>query len=167
MILTGRTANRIISVILYFGLCLLILKGGFVLINYSVDSKFYSDFLVPWKSAAEAYKSKAGDWSGFTGSNHLNYMDQLVRLMQRSDIYPPESNTGRKFIYRIKQTDFTSREYRVLLLCLDQRIVIYGLPEKTSRRIDRFIDDHQSWNGGSFTGELTQPDQTITGTWRL
>ncbi len=167
MFLTGRTANRIVSVMIYFGGCLLLLKGGFALINYSVDSKLYNDFLVPWRIAADSYKAKAGDWSGFTGSNHLPYMNHLVKSMQRYDIYPPESNTGHKFIYSVKKTDIKSRNFSVLLLCLKQRIVIYGLPEKTFQRIDRFIDNHQDRASGNFTGKLSLKDQTCTGIWQL
>jgi hypothetical protein len=94
MALSGKAVNKLIFVGLYGGLIALVVWGGSRLINYSLDSRFYKDFLLQWEASLSSYSVKSGIWPHFSGSNHVEYMDNLNQLMSRSSVSLPKSNTG-------------------------------------------------------------------------
>jgi hypothetical protein len=165
MALSGKAVDKLIFVVLYGGLIALILWGGSRLINYSLDSKFYKDFLLQWEASLSSYSVKSGIWPHFSGSNHLEYMDNLTRLMERVDISLPQSNTKRSYVYRIKKIG--KEQDDVFILCFSNRIILYGISKDTFTRIDRFVDGELGKEKGFFTGCVSKDGRTYIGVWRL
>lgn len=165
MALSGKAVDKLIFVVLYGGLIALILWGGSRLINYSLDSKFYKDFLLQWEASLSSYSVKSGIWPHFSGSNHLEYMDNLTRLMERVDISLPQSNTKRSYVYRIKK--IAKEQDDVFILCFSNRIILYGISKDTFTRIDRFVDGEPGKEKGFFTGCVSKDGRTYIGVWRL
>ena len=165
MALSGKAVDKLLFVALYGGLIALVVWGGSRLINYSLDSKFYKDFLLQWETSLRSYAVKSGIWPHFSGSNHLEYMNNLSRLIERADISLPKSNTGRSYIYRIKKIG--KEQNNIFILCFFNRIILYGISKDTFTRIDRFVDGELSKEKGFFTGYLSKDESTYVGLWRL
>jgi len=165
MALSWKAVDKLIFVVLYAGFITLTLWGGSGVINYSLDSKFYKDFLLKWEVSLRAYSIKSGVWPRFSGSNHVEYMDNLTFLMGRSDISPPQSNTRHSYVYRIKK--IWGEEQDIFILCFSNRIILYGISKDTFTRIDRFVDGRPGKEGGLFTGRHSKDGRTYIGLWRL
>jgi len=165
MPLSGKVVDKLLFLVLYAGIIALVLWGGSRIINYSLDSKFYKDFLLQWEASLRSYSAKIGIWPHFSGSNHIEYMDNLTRLMGRSDTLPPQSNTGRSYVYRIKKIG--REEEDIFLLCFSNRIILYGISKDTFIKIDRFVDEEPGKDKGLFTGRLSKDGKTYIGLWRL
>lgn len=165
MALSGKAVDKLLFICLYGGLIALMVWGGSRLINYSLDSKFYKDFLLQWEASLSSYSVKSGIWPHFSGSNHVEYMDNLNQLMSRSSVSLPKSNTGRSYIYRIKKIG--KEQDDIFILCFSDRIILYGISKDTFTRIDRFVDGELSKEKGFFTGHLSKDGRTYIGLWRL
>lgn len=165
MPLSGKAVDKLVFVVLYIGLIALTLWGGSRIINYSMGSKFYKDFLLKWEVSLRSYSAKNGIWPHFSGDNHVEYMDNLAQLMGRGDISLPQSNTKRSYVYRIKRIG--REEEDIFLLCFSNRIILYGISRDTFTRTDRFIDGEPGKDKGSFVGRLSKDGRTYIGMWRL
>lgn len=164
MPLSGKAVDRSVFVVLYIGLIALTLWGGSRVINYSLDSKFYKDFLLKWEVSLRSYSAKNVIWPHFSGDNHVEYMDHLTQLMGRGDISPPQSNTGRPYVYRLNKIGREQED--IFLLCLCDRIILYGISKDTFTGIDRFVDGEPGKDKGSFIGRLSKDGRTYIGLWR-
>ena len=165
MALSGKAVDKLLFIGLYGGLIALMVWGGSRLINYSLDSTFYKDFLLQWEASLRSYSVKSGIWPHFSGSNHSEYMNNLCQLIERADISLPKSNTGRSYVYRIKKIGKEHDD--IFILCFLNRIVLYGISKDTFTRIDRFIDGELSKEKGFFTGHPSKDGRTYIGLWRL
>jgi len=165
MALSGKAVEKLLFVGLYGGLIVLMVWGGSRLINYSLDSRFYKDFLLQWEASLRSYSVKSGIWPHFSGSNHLEYMNNLSQLIERADISLPKSNTGRSYVYRIKKIG--KEQDDIFILCFSDRIILYGISKDTFTRIDRFVDGELSKEKGFFAGHLSKDNRTYIGLWRL
>ena len=106
MPLSGKAADKIIFAALYAGIFVLTFWGGVRIINYSLESKFYRDFLLKWEVSVRAFSAEKVVWPHFTGGNHMEYMGDLVSQMHDRNISPPASNTVCSYIYRINKIFF-------------------------------------------------------------
>ncbi len=165
MIFSGRDVNRIVSIILYAGVAGLTLWGGTKLVNYSVDSKYYRDFLLHWEVAYRRFSAGDEMWPEFSGGNHMEYMENLSAAMSRSGIPLPSSNTNYFNIYQIDKMGQGRQD--LFLLCLSDRIIIYGLSRKTFERIDSFIDGEIDQEHGAFLGYQGKDRKKQIGLWQL
>ncbi|HDH87906.1 MAG: hypothetical protein B6I32_03540 [Desulfobacterium sp. 4572_20] len=165
MALSGKAVDKLVFGGLYVVLIALVVWGGSRLINYSLDSRFYKDFLLKWEVCLRAYSVKSGIWPHFSGSNHVEYMDNLNQLISRSGVSLPKSNTGRSYVYRIKKIG--EEQDDIFILCFSNRIILYGISKDTFTRIDRFVDGELSKEKGFFTGYLSKDGRTMIGLWRL
>jgi len=165
MALSGKTVDRLLFLGLYGGLIALVVWGGSRLINYSLDSKFYKDFLLQWEASLRYYSVKGGVWPHFSGRNHVEYMNNLSQLIERADISLPKSNTGRSYVYRIRKIG--KEQENIFILCFFNRIILYGISKDTFTRIDRFVDGEMSKEKGFFTGQISKDGNTYIGLWRL
>ena len=165
MALSGKAVDKLVFIVLYGGLIALVVWGGSRLINYSLDSKFYKDFLLQWESSLSSYSVKSGIWPDFSGGNHVEYMDNLSQLMERVDISPPKSNTGHSYVYRIEKIG--KEQDDIFILGFSSRIFLYGISKDTFKRIDRFVDGEVDKKKGFFTGFLSKDGRTYIGVWRL
>jgi len=165
MPLTGERVNRLISVIFYIAITILIVRGGIFTVNYSLESKFYHDFLVQWETSIMEMSVKKYVWPVFTGDNHVEYMDNLVKSLKVKTVPVPESNTGKCYVYKIDRIGFQNEE--LFILCFFNRIIVYGISEKTFKKIDIFIDGKNSIDKGKFTGKADHNSPTLTGVWQL
>ncbi len=165
MILSGSDVNRIVSIILYVCAICLTLWGGAKLVNYSLDSRFYKDFLLPWEVSFRRFSTGDEIWPVFSGGNHVEYMENLSVAMGKNGMSLPSSNTNYFNIYHIDKMWQDRQE--LFLLCLSDRIIIYGLSRKTFERIDAFIDGKLDKENGTFLGYQGKDRKKYIGLWRL
>lgn len=162
---SGKATEKLVFVFLYACVMALASWGGIRLINYSLDSKFYRDFLLKWDISISNYSREIGDWPIFTGSNHLKYMEKLTRSLKRSSFPAPKSNTNRSFIYRMNKIGSTDE--RLFLLCFANRIIVYGMSKETFERVDNFVDGKISAEKGFFAGYPSKDKKTYIGLLKL
>ncbi len=165
MALSGKSTDKLVFALLYACVIALASWGGIRLINYSLDSKFYRDFLLKWDISTRNYSREIGDWPIFTGSNHLKYMEKLTQSLERSSFPAPKSNTNRSFIYRMNKIGSTDEQ--LFLLCFANRIVVYGMSKETVERVDNFVDGKINAEKGFFTGYPSKDKKTYIGLLKL
>lgn len=161
----GRTVDRLTSIAIYVGLAILVLWAGVKLISHSLETKFYKDFLLKWELSVQRHNREGGPWPHFSGDNHVQYMDRLIQLMRDNGASPPKSNTKRAYVYRLNRLG--SPEEDLFLLCFSNRIVIYGMSEKTFVKMDKFIDGRADHEGGRFAGRSSKDGATYVGVLQL
>lgn len=166
MALSGKTAERFVVFILYAGIFAFISWSGIKLINYSLESKYYNDFLLKWEVCLRTFDARGEIWPHFDGGNHLEYMENLVRMIQKSNISLPVSNTKHPYVRRINKIGW-HKEEDTFLLCFSNRIIIYGISKKTLNRIDAYIDTSGNPEQGRFTGYISKDGKSYIGLWRL
>ncbi len=163
MPISSRSAERLGSAFTYLVAAGLSIFGGIALINNSLETKFYKDYLLKWQVSTQAFFEKGGRWPSFTGNNHGEYMDQLVEEMQKHGIEPPRSNTARPYAYRLDRIGQEKEE--IFVLCLPERMVVFGMSEKTFERIDRYVDGVADLDKGRFRGRSGKKSSTIIASW--
>jgi len=150
MPLSGRATDRLASIAIYVWIAIVVLWAGTTLINHSLETKFYKDFLLEWEVALQRYKSEGGRWPEFSGDNQVLYMDRLTQWMANKGMSPPLSNTERDYVYRLKRLGWPHE--RIFFLCFSHGMLLYGISEKTFRKLDRWIDGEADETKGLFTG---------------
>lgn len=165
MALSGKSTDKLVFALLYACVIALASWGGIRLINYSLDSKFYRDFLLKWDISIRNYSREIGDWPIFTGSNHLKYMEKLTKALKGSSFPAPKSNTNRSFIYRMNKIGSTDEQ--LFLLCFANRIIVYGMSKETFERVDNFVDGKISAEKGFFSGYPSKDKKTYIGLLKL
>jgi hypothetical protein len=91
-------------------------------------------------------------------------MDALVDSLRKRGAPPPRSNTNRPYVYRLKK--FGSPDEDAFILCLPDRIVVYGLSWATFNQVDKFIDGRADPNQGKLTGRESEAGK-IAAVWRI
>ncbi|MBW1730363.1 MAG: hypothetical protein JRH08_01340 [Deltaproteobacteria bacterium] len=162
---SGRAVDRIAAGILYVGLCVVVVWAGTALINHALESKFYKDFLVKWEIAAQRYRSVSGTWPIFDGTNHVRYMEGLVDYMKSKGIQLPRSNTKAPYTYVLDRIGFKKED--IFILCLSDRIIIYGLSQRTFEKADQYIDGSADPKRGRLRGKISKAGSTIIALWRI
>lgn len=157
--------DKIAFVAIYVALAVIVLWAGRSVTNYALDTSFYQNYLTAWEARLIALRHKKVSWAPYDGNNPSDYMESLVKVMQDNGLSPPLSNTDHHFIYRINK--FGDRSCRILLLFHDDRLVLYGLPISTFRRLDRFIDGLSDPQNGNFTGISSSDNITKIGNWKI
>jgi len=166
MAISGKTTERFIFLVVYAGIAGIVLWGGIRILNSSLESRYYKDFLLKWEISLRAYDTRGGGWPRFTGNNHLEYMDNLVKLMRAGKISLPLPNRHRPYVYRLKKLGWFKEE-DTFLLCFPDRIILYGLSKDTFDRLDGFIDEARDPSQGRFTGHPGKDGKAYIGRWRL
>lgn len=165
MPVSGRTVDRLTSIAIYVGFAILVLWAGIKLISHSLETKFYKDFLLKWELTLHRHNREGGQWPHFSGDNHVQYMDRLTQLMRHNGTSPPLSNTKRAYVYRLNRLG--SPEEDLFLLCFPNRIVVYGMSEKTFVKMDKFIDGGADHERGRFAGRPGKDGTTYVGVLQL
>ncbi|MBW2194682.1 MAG: hypothetical protein JRF37_03665 [Deltaproteobacteria bacterium] len=165
MCVTGRAVDKIASYVVYAGFSIFALWAGIKLVNHSLDTKFYKDFVVPWDLAVCTYNRQGGLWPEFSGGNHVEYMDRLAQWMQERGSPPPSSNTERAYVYRLKRLGHPKEH--IFLLSFSHRMVLYGISEKTFTKMDTWIDGRVNDKKGLFIGRLSKDGVTRIGELQL
>jgi len=142
------------SFIVYSVFAGLALWAGTKLINHSLNTRFYEDFLLGWETAIRTYNEQGREWPSFTGSNHAVYMENLVNLMRGGDAAPPASNTGKPFVYCLDRLGDPKED--IFFLCFADEIVLYGMSFKTFSYLDKRIDGHVDEKRGHFRGRKSK-----------
>jgi len=163
MALLPNKADRRVSMFLYIGFGGVALWAGIALINHSLDSKFYQDYLLKWEVALSAYNRENGPWPYFYGGNHVKYMEEVTGLMRSRAFSPPSSNTERPYVYLLDRIGYPEED--IFLLCFSQRIIIYGISGKTLGLLDEQIDGQADTKKGRFTGQISNDGYTYIGVW--
>ena len=138
---------------------------GSGLINRGLDIRLFKDYLLGWEICLTEYSDRQGQWPVFRGDNHTAYMDRLVAGMTYLGISPPASNTTAAYRYRIKK--FGRADENIFVLCLPDRMVIFGLSKQSLLQIERLVDRHVDLNAGRITGHAGKEPGAYIGQWRL
>ncbi len=162
----SKHINRFSAFCLYLFLALIVLAAGQKAIRYSKDLKFYNGYLLNWEIAMTRTCADTFIFPVFSGKNHIQYMDNLVKLMDKQSIRIPESNTKRPYIYQISKTDDVNLQ-PIFLLCFEKKIILYGLSQTTFFRLDKFIDGAFDANNGKFKGQLQKDNIHYDGIWNI
>lgn len=165
MPVSGRAVDRLASMVIYAGFGCLTLWMGIKLINHSLETTLQKDFLMKWEVALQRFNTEGGVWPHFSGGNHVAYMDRLTQFMGNKGAPPPLSNTNRAYIYRLHRWGWP--EERIFLLCLSNRVVLYGVSDKTFLKMDKWIDGEAGEEKGRFTGRRSKDGVSYVGMWKL
>lgn len=165
MKVSGRVVDKSIFVVIYTAVALLVVMGAHRLTDYTLDLVFYRDYLVPWEVSLMAWRQKQIDWKTDDGHDPLAYMQNLVLQMQAKGLQPPQSNTPRAYVYRLKR--FGAHARQILLVYKESHILLYGLPQSCFDRLDRFIDGQSDPAGGEFTGRWSSDQMTRIAQWHI
>jgi hypothetical protein len=165
MIISAKPSDRIISGTLYLLGAVMVLWTGMGLINRGVEIRLFKDYLLRWEICLTEYSARQGQWPVFTGDNHVAYMDRLIAGMTDLGIDPPGSNTQAAYRYRIEK--FGRADENIFVLCLSDRMVIFGLSKQSLMHIERQVDRHIDLNAGRITGRPGTKPGAYIGQWRL
>ncbi len=166
MALPGKTTERFIFLGLYAGVIAVIAWGGIRMINRSLESRYYHDYLLKWEVSLRAFGARGGTWPRFKGGDHVAYMDTLIARMRKKGISLPAANRQRPYLYRIDLVGWRTKE-NTFILCFPDKVILYGLSKETFYRLDGFIDETLNPRRGRFTGNPGKEGRTYTGRWRL
>jgi hypothetical protein len=165
MKIAAKASDRIISGTLYLLGAALVFWTGFGLINRGLEIRLFKDYLLRWEICLTEYGARQGQWPVFSGDNHMVYMDRLVDGMPPLGIAPPASNTQVAYRYRIEK--FAGADEDIFVLCLPDRMVIFGLSKQSLLHLERLVDRHVDLNGGRITGRPGKAPGAYIGRWRL
>jgi hypothetical protein len=165
MALTARGTDRFSFGVLYLLVGLLALWMGFRIINSGLEIRFLKDYLLQWESDLNAFTVQEGILPVFTGNNHTQYMDSLTLSMTQAGLDLPHSNTQVNYRYRVER--FGDRSEEIFVLCLHDRMVLYGLSAKTLRSIDKALDGSVDLTRGRVSGRPGISGKTYIGQVRL
>ena len=165
MVPSSTATDRISFGIVYAMVALITIWAGFRLINQGLESRFLKDYLLKWEVSIRAYSAQQGQWPGFTGSNHVDYMNRLTHAMKTAGVPLPKSNTD--VTYRYRMAPFGTEDEDIFVLCLHNRLVLYGLSRKTLNWLDRSVDRHSDLEHGRVSGYPSKTAKTHIGMWRL
>ena len=165
MAVSGRATDRVVSMAVYAGFGILVIWAGVALINHSLDLKFYRNFLLKWEVALSCCNREGGSWPCFSGANHVQYMEQVTSLIRAKGFSPPDSNTGRPYVYRLKRIGADRED--IFILCFPEKLILYGISTRTFERLDTYIDGERSAERGAFTGRPGKDRLTYTGRWTI
>lgn len=150
---------------LYAMVAVLLFWAGTPLINQGVSSRFFKDYLLQWEVTIRTHSAQQGQWPTFSRSNHVSYMDTVIRNMARAGVPLPNSNTNVTYRYRMEKLG--SNDEDIFILCFHDRLVLFGLSNKSLNRLDKTIDHHQDLAHGQVSGYLGKNGKTYIGTWRI
>ncbi len=165
MRLSPKGADKLTYIAIYLVLAVIAVWGGGKVINYAVDFGFYRDFLMPWEVRLMEMRHRSLRIPTFEREHPMAHMASIVEVMKANGMPLPHSNTEHAFVYRLSR--FGGEKSNVLLVFNGRKIMIYGLPEATFRRLDRFVDGRVDANEGAFTGQLSNDRVTYIGAWKF
>lgn len=166
MPLLAKRANRLTSFFIYVIFAMIVLIFGFKAINYSIDFSFYTHYLLKWETALTGIVARDVMLPNFSGKNHIEYMDNIVKLMQKIPMEVPKSNTDCPYLYQISEKGLSKRQ-DIFLLCFEKKIILYGLSETTFNMLDKNIDGKLGRNGGKFKGKLQKDNEHYACIWQF
>ena len=139
--------------------------AGSGMIDTSLDSKFYREYLMKWDVSIRALNAKRFNWPELTRKNHSEYMEKILDFMKDNNVEIPKSNTNYPWIYRMNKV--WSPPEDMFVVCFYNRMVIYGMPESTLMRIDEYVDGENDLKKGWFTGTKHENQKNYTGQLKL
>lgn len=157
--------DKIAFVLIYVAIAMIVMWAARSVTNYALDTNFYQNFLTAWEARLVAMRYKKVSWEPYDGKSPSDYMQSLIKVMQDNGLSPPPSNTEHRFIYRMNK--FGDRSRQIMLLFHNDRLILYGLPQSTFNRLDRFIDGLSDPHRGHFTGIWSSDNITKIGTWKI
>lgn len=165
MAVLSRYPDRLVSILLYAFVAIATILIGERILNRSIESKFYTEFLSKWEVSLQSYEITGGRWPTFTGTNHVEYMDRLTSSMNLGNIRPPEGRGNKQYLYKISKMGKDSEN--IFLLAFPNRLVIYGMSEDTFDRVDSLIDGMSDKNRGKMRGCLGKDRRNYIANWTL
>jgi len=161
----ASATDRIAFMALYVAAGAVVLWTGFQLTDYGLEMRFVNSFIKPWQVGLAGYDANQGIYPVFDGHNHVAYMEALIERMRQNGITPPDSNVAAAYRYRLNR--FAGRDEDVFLLCLSGRIMIYGLSQKSLKRLDQAVDQTSGLASGQLIGRPGKSQTSYIGQWRI
>jgi len=166
MVKPEKAVNRLVSLFIYTILSFMVIAAGLKAIHSASGLHVYTHYLLKWKIAITRMSASDIQFPQFSGKNHIQYMNALVKTMQKASIRIPGSNTRYPYIYQIHEKNY-SISNDIFLLCFEKKIIIYGLSKTVFNMLDKQIDGNLNKNTGNFTGRLQKDNEHYTGIWKL
>ncbi|MBU0991957.1 MAG: hypothetical protein KJ737_05635 [Proteobacteria bacterium] len=161
MNISSKSVSRLVSAFIYLAMAAAVVWAGSGLVDYSLDTKFYKDYLLKWEVSINALNTKNEPWPEFSENDQVHYMDKVVRMMVRHNIAVPVSNTKYPFLYQLKRVWGKTDE--IFVLCFQNRIFLYGISKKTLEKIDVYVDGVSDLSKGNLTGGMKNSHGHYTG----
>lgn len=135
------------------------------LINRSQETRFVKEVLFEWQRFGQGFNARGGVWPVFEGSNHVAYMQELVKRMGHLGVVSPQRLQRIGFTPRLKR--LWRADEQLFLLLLQGRMVIFGMSAQTYARIDGQVDGVNDPARGNFTGRPAVDENQMIGYWQL
>ncbi len=166
MVISGKNTDKLMFAILYAGILMFTAWGGARLIGYSLDVRFYNEYLIKWETTVRDLAVTQASLADFHQEQPCclygrAYGHDAIRPISPSQPLIPRD---RMFIGSKKSVKQT---INLFVLCLPNRIIVYGLSNRTFKTVDVSIDGGFDLQQGQFTGYPTQDGLTYTGRWQL
>lgn len=161
-----KTTNFLASFGIYIIISVIVVISASKILTYSNHFKFYSGYLLNWERAITRLTSQETPLPVFNGNNHVKYMDGLIAVMKSHAIEVPRSSTGSPYIYKLPGR-YLEKDNTIFLLCLDQRIVLFGLSKTIFNMLDKKIDGKPDARSGNFKGRELKSHAEYTGIWDI
>ena len=159
------TVDRCSHGVLYVVVGLATLWFGFHIFNDALEVRFLKNYLLQWEVSLSAFQAQQGRWPVFSGGNHVAYMDELVTRIAREGIALPTAHGGGGYRYCISKLG--QADERIFVLVLHDRLILYGISEKTLERLDRLVDGRIDFTRGRVSGSAARNRETFIGQWQL
>jgi hypothetical protein len=163
--LTAKAAERAIFGVLYIGIASIIFWAGLRMADRGLEMRFVNGYLKRWEVGLSDFSARQGQWPVFKGNNHVAYMETLVERMGQIGLRPPGSNTPDAYRYRIDR--FCGRDEEIFILCLSDRMLLFGMSQSTMNRLDKAVDLQPGLDRGRLVAWPGKNQETLIGQWRL
>jgi hypothetical protein len=166
MIASEKIINHSVWLLIYGILLCMVLSAGTRLFYRAQRFNLYSHCLLKWESVLTQLSAQNKPLPLFSGNNHREYMETLTRMVQNIPMEIPASNTGRPYVYQLSEKN-PSWSGDVFILCLEKKIILYGLSKAAFNMLDKTIDGRVEMTTGKFKGVFQRKNEHYTGIWEL
>ncbi len=163
--ISAKGAERLAFAGVFLFIALISTWFGGGLIRRSQETHLVREVLFEWQRFGQGFNARGGGWPVFKGSNHVAYMQELVKRMGRLGLISPQQMQRIGFTPRLKH--LWRADEQLFLLLLPGRMVIFGLSAQTYAYIDGQVDGVNDPARGKFTGRPAVDENRMIGYWQL
>jgi hypothetical protein len=162
----GRLTDNMAFVAIYSLVAMaVVIPGASFTANYAIDTIFFNNYLRPWEMLLVELRHRTVAWPDYATGDPGAYMQALVEVVKAAGLTPPQSNTGRDYIYQLNKIG--ERLQPVFLVGTVEQMHLFNLPASTFKRLDRLIDGQSGPAAGRFTGTWSTDGVTYIAHWRI
>lgn len=153
--------NKLIAISLYTALLLVTVSAGVKTINFALDQKFTSTFILGWQQAILNLQEKEPVLPPMNDGQLVTGMNNIEQLAKKHYVSLPSTNTSHAYAHILKKLN--QPQQRIFLIVKHGRIIIYGMSQQTMQHADKQIDGVLDTRAGKFTARSGKNRGTYTG----